>query len=116
MQGEISSDGSEEFEAVTSSGVHPSASVDVDKIPAVSGDSKPSTNSVRPQLVQLGSSQSSVGPPQPKRFSKVNIKMKFLEKNSSASSSTPISTGSTASKPAGPSSENALYLFLGQRG
>ncbi|KAG6910602.1 hypothetical protein DXG01_009553 [Tephrocybe rancida] len=49
-------------------------------------------SSGRPSLVQLGTSSThhSATPP-PKRFSAVNINKKFLEKNSSASTSSPIS-------------------------
>ncbi|KAG6845642.1 hypothetical protein H0H87_005849 [Tephrocybe sp. NHM501043] len=59
----------------------------------VSSTAKASTtNAVRPSLVQLGSGtvhHSTTA--QPKRFSAVNINKKFLEKNASASASSPIS-------------------------
>ncbi|KNZ71270.1 hypothetical protein J132_00092 [Termitomyces sp. J132] len=57
-----------------------------------SNNTKASTNSVRPSLVQLGSgSTHHPSLAQPKRFSAVNINKKFLEKNSSASASSPTS-------------------------
>ncbi|KAG6866820.1 hypothetical protein C0991_008756 [Blastosporella zonata] len=50
------------------------------------------TSTVRPSLVQLGSgSTHHPTNAQPKRFNAVNINKKFLEKNSSASASSPIS-------------------------
>ncbi|KAF8078339.1 hypothetical protein FPV67DRAFT_1464969 [Lyophyllum atratum] len=71
-------------------------------IPATSGDVKPSPSTARPSLVQLGSGLSQASPAaQPKRFSAVNINKKFLEKNSSASASSPISQPAT--KSGGPS-------------
>ncbi|KAJ7785966.1 hypothetical protein B0H16DRAFT_1708191 [Mycena metata] len=56
---------------------------------------------LRPSLVPLGSQ--APAPPQPKRFSAVNINKKFLEKNSSSSAaSVPTSSNSPASKTGGP--------------
>ncbi|KAJ7169544.1 hypothetical protein C8R46DRAFT_1089137 [Mycena filopes] len=56
---------------------------------------------VRTTLVPLGSQ--APAPPQQKRFSAVNINKKFLEKNSSSSTtSAPASANSTASKAGGP--------------
>ncbi|KAJ7225842.1 hypothetical protein GGX14DRAFT_349163 [Mycena pura] len=55
---------------------------------------------VRSSLVPLGSQAAAVAaaaPPQPKRFSAVNINKKFLEKTSS-STSAPVSANSTTSK------------------
>ena len=57
-----------------------------------SNNPKASTNPVRPSLVQLGSgSTHHPSAAHPKRFSAVNINKKFLEKNSSASASSPTS-------------------------
>ena len=80
-------------------------------IPALS---KPTPNSARPQLVQLGSNsgQTSSAGHHPKRFSAVNITKKFLEKNSSPSTSTPILQGSVAAKPGGHSGEGASITII----
>ncbi|KAJ7597636.1 hypothetical protein C8J56DRAFT_851966 [Mycena floridula] len=61
-----------------------------------------SVSTIKPTLVQLGSS--SAAAPQPKRFSAVNINKKFLEKNSSASGSAPTSTSSSIAKSGSPAS------------
>ncbi|GLB36413.1 putative mRNA processing [Lyophyllum shimeji] len=69
--------------------------------PSVSSDAKPSPSTTRPSLVQLGSGSQTPTTAQPKRFSAVNINKKFLEKNSSASASSPISQpASKAGSPA----------------
>ncbi|TFK76841.1 hypothetical protein BDN72DRAFT_953354 [Pluteus cervinus] len=57
---------------------------------------------IRPTLVQLGSNSSQSSTPttnasQPKRFSAVNVNKKFF-KNASSSATTPVSSGSTATK------------------
>ncbi|KAG6832239.1 hypothetical protein H0H92_004204 [Tricholoma furcatifolium] len=83
-------------------------------------NAKSSTGPVRPSLVQLGSSSShQSSTPQPKRFSAVNINKKFLEKNSTATSSpisqpaikagvpAPSSTGAGWSRPSSAAPNNA---------
>lgn len=110
MPEESQSGRSEEAETLKSAGdaAKNGGVAEVEKHVAVApGESKPSQNPARPLLVQLGSN-SATGPsaaPHPKRFSAVNINKKFLEKNSSASGSSPISQGSPASKAGGPSRE-----------
>lgn len=78
---------------------------DVEKTAStISNNSKASTISVRPSLVQLGSGlPHHMSSNQPKRFSAVNINKKFLEKNSSASASS--LTSQPAIKVGGPSRE-----------
>ncbi|KAG5639296.1 hypothetical protein H0H81_004498 [Sphagnurus paluster] len=62
---------------------------EVGKTTPASSDLKHTTT--RPSLVQLGSSSTHPTTPQPKRYSAVNINKKFLEKNSTAAASSPIS-------------------------
>jgi hypothetical protein len=78
--------------------------VDADPVPIPLAEPNPIAP-VRSSLVPLGSQAvaASAAPPQPKRFSAVNINKKFLEKNSSSSStSAPTSANSTTSKAGGP--------------
>ncbi|KAG5648191.1 hypothetical protein DXG03_006146 [Asterophora parasitica] len=87
---EILSGGGEEAQGVKSADdAAKSVVATVARTPAVSSELKPATT--RPSLVQLGSGSTHSTTAQPKRFSAVNINKKFLEKNSSASASSPIS-------------------------
>ncbi|TFK41350.1 hypothetical protein BDQ12DRAFT_436340 [Crucibulum laeve] len=78
------------------------------KTTSTSMSSQSSTSSTRPSLVQLstsnapGSSTTTPAAPHPKKFSAVNINKKFLEKNYSASGSTPAASTSSVAKAGSP--------------
>ncbi len=68
--------------------------------PVSSAETRPATGPTRPALVQLGSSSSqpssSTNLHPPKKFNAVNIKKKFLEKNSAAAMATATSASPTS--------------------
>jgi hypothetical protein len=88
--------------------------VDPDPLPPVPLVEPNPVAPVRSSLVPLGSQAAAAAPapPQPKRFSAVNINKKFLEKNSSSSStSAPASANSTANKTGGPVCASRFLVY-----